>query len=145
MASYFNTSRNIEIKWSPYSDEDFALVDSSILFYHIFSYDGSCMLSFFYFSLFSSLVSLVFYNEAKNRHETNLYLSDHSYAKLFGSIDSFPKPKVNHKTHSQLCYSLFLMFCTFQNVAWYPGSDSDFFVFGLHELGEDQIKIVRWD
>jgi hypothetical protein len=43
--SYLNENRyknhEVVIKWSPYTDDDFILVHTNILFYHIFSYDGS--------------------------------------------------------------------------------------------------------
>jgi hypothetical protein len=41
--SYSNKSE-IAIQWSPFFDDSFILVDSSVLFYRILNYDGSCMI-----------------------------------------------------------------------------------------------------
>jgi hypothetical protein len=92
----YSSKSEIVIQWSPFFDDVFILVDSSVLFYRILSYDGSCeetnLTNFLGFKFFFDNFRT---DLAKNRNDTNIYLSDNSYANLFGSIDSFTKPKVH--------------------------------------------------
>ena len=59
--------------------------------------------------------------QVKSRIENNLFISDNTYAKLFGSINNYTNNKV---------------------VSWYPGIDIGFYALALHETNNSKIKVL---
>lgn len=97
-----NPNTDKQLLWSPFNDDEFILYGNNILFYKITGFDGS-------------------FN--RNRIDSNLFVSDNSYAKLVGSINNYQSQKL---------------------LSWYPSEIgyNNYHLIALHEINQDQIRLL---
>ncbi len=97
-----NPNTDKQLLWSPFKDDEFILYGNNILFYKITGFDSS-------------------FN--RNRVDSNLFVSDNSYAKLVGSINNYQGQKL---------------------LSWYPSEIgyNNYHLIALHEMNQDQIRLL---
>ena len=117
--------RIAESKWNTFhmpigSNDEFIVNGNGIQFYKITDFDSSSNAWILWKKTPSPLPANNFFPKDRNRIDSNLLLSDKTYAKLIGSINNYQSPKL---------------------LAWYP-FEIGYDIIALHESNQNQIKLL---